>query len=203
MKKSFLHIIVLAFIIPSFSAFSQDSLQLKVEGRKNSKSQQKKPYVILISADGFRYDYAEKYNAIHLKEMAKKGVQASSMTPSFPSVTFPNHYTIVTGLYPSHHGLVNNSFYDVQRNQTYSMGNRDRVRDGSWYGGTPLWVLAEEQQLMSASMFWVGSEADIKKTRPSYYYNFNDKMPVNDRLQAVKEWLNQPEETRPHFITFY
>jgi len=143
MRKSFRYIIALAFIIPSSSAFSQDSLQLKVEGRKNSKAQQKKPYVILISADGFRYDYAEKHNATYLKEMAKKGVQASSMTSSFPSVTFPNHYTIVTGLYPSHHGLVNNSFYDAQRNQTYSMGNRDRVRDGSWYGGTPLWVLAE------------------------------------------------------------
>jgi predicted AlkP superfamily pyrophosphatase or phosphodiesterase len=203
MFKSVHYIIILSFLILSVPAFSQDSLQLKVEGRKNSKAQQKKPYVILISADGFRYDYAEKYNATHLKEMAKKGVQASSMTSSFPSVTFPNHYTIVTGLYPSHHGLVNNTFYDAQRNQTYSMGNRERVRDGSWYGGTPLWVLAEEQQLLSASMFWVGSEADVKKTRPSYYYNFNDKMPVDERLQAVKEWLNQPEETRPHLITFY
>lgn len=203
MKRSSLYLFIIAFILPSIAAFSQDTMQLKVEGRKNSKRQQKKPYVILISADGFRYDYAEKYNAAHLQAMAKRGVHAASMLSSFPSVTFPNHYTIVTGLYPSHHGLVNNTFYDAQRDQTYSMGNRDHVRDGSWYGGTPLWVLAEQQQLLSASMFWVGSEADVKKTRPSYYYNFNDRMPAGDRIQAVKDWLTLPEETRPHFITFY
>jgi|SRR6218665_25178 len=203
MKKSLHHILTLVLIISFTPVFSQDTMQLKVEGRKNSRVQMKKTYVILISADGFRYDYAEKYQATHLQKLAKNGVKAASMTPSFPSVTFPNHYTIVTGLYPSHHGLVNNTFYDAQRDQTYSMGNRLRVCDGSWYGGTPLWVLAEEQQLLSASMFWVGSEADIKKTRPSYYYNFNDKMPAGERIQAVKDWLNLPEENRPHFITFY
>jgi predicted AlkP superfamily pyrophosphatase or phosphodiesterase len=203
MRRSFRYIVLLALLIPSVAALAQDSLQLKAAGRRNSKQQQKKPYVILISADGFRYDYADKYKATHLQQLAKTGVQASSMTSSYPSVTFPNHYTIVTGLYPSHHGLVNNTFYDAQRNQTYSMGNRERVCDGTWYGGTPLWVLAEEQQLLSASMFWVGSEADVKKTRPSYYYNFNDRMPAADRIQAVKDWLLLPEETRPHLITFY
>lgn len=170
---------------------------------RNSLAQQQKPYVILISADGFRHDYAKKYNASHLLEFGKSGVVASSMIPGYPSVTFPNHYSIATGLYPSHHGLVNNTFYDKKKADKYSMGAKEKVRDGSWYAGTPLWVLAEQQQMLAANMFWVGSEAAIKDTRASYYYDFNDRVPVAQRIQTVKEWLSLPEERRPHFITFY
>lgn len=83
------------------------------------------------------------------------------------------------------------------------MSAKDKVRDGSWYGGTPLWVLAEQQQMLSASMFWVGSEADIKQVRPTYYYNYNDHLPLSQRIKTVQDWLNLPQETRPHLITFY
>ncbi|RXK87485.1 alkaline phosphatase family protein [Filimonas effusa] len=181
----------------------RDSLQHITEGRKNSAAAQQQPYVILISADGFRYDYAEKYNAQHLIALGEKGVRASSMIPSYPSVTFSNHYTLVTGLYPSHHGLVSNYYYDRARNTSYAMHDKVKVRDGSWYGGTPLWVLAEQQQTLSASMFWVGSEAAIQDTRPTYYYDYNEGIPVNRRIGIVKEWLSLPEDRRPHFITFY
>jgi predicted AlkP superfamily pyrophosphatase or phosphodiesterase len=112
MKKYLLLIFCILF---PFTAFCQvDTSQQIVPGRENSAEQQNKPYVILISADGFRYDYAKMYHAQHLLDLAASGVQAESMRPSFPSVTFPNHYTIVTGLYPSHEGLVGNSFYDVK-----------------------------------------------------------------------------------------
>jgi predicted AlkP superfamily pyrophosphatase or phosphodiesterase len=180
-----------------------DTIQHVKQGSKNAEIQQKKPYVILISADGFRWDYAKKYNAKHLLEMSGKGVQAASMIPGYPSVTFPNHYTLATGLYPAHHGLVNNSFLDEKENERYSMGAKAKVRDGKWYGGTPLWVLAEQQQMIAASMFWVGSEAEIKGIRPSYYYDYNESIPVIKRIQAVKDWLSLPEEKRPHLITFY
>jgi predicted AlkP superfamily pyrophosphatase or phosphodiesterase len=180
-----------------------DTVQHTNAASKNSAVQQHKPYVILISADGFRYDYAERYHADHILELSSKGVQAASMIPSFPSVTFPNHYTLVTGLYPSHHGLVNNSFYDPKQNDKYSMGAKDKVRDGKWYGGTPLWVLAEQQQMISASMFWVGSEAAIKGVRPTYYYDYTEQIKVARRIEIVKEWLSLPEEKRPHLITFY
>ena len=180
-----------------------DTTQRVNKQNKNSIAQQKKPYVILISADGFRYDYAEKYKATHLLELSKNGVQAASMIPSYPSVTFPNHYTIATGLYPSHHGLVNNTFYDKVKKDKYSMGAKDKVRDGSWYGGTPLWVLAEQQQLLAANMFWVGSEAAVKDVRSTYYYDYSEQIKVGQRIQAVKEWLSLPDDRRPHFITFY
>ncbi|WCT10655.1 ectonucleotide pyrophosphatase/phosphodiesterase [Mucilaginibacter jinjuensis] len=187
----------------AYGQAQSDTTQHIVSGRNNSAAQQKKPYVILISADGFRYDYAEKYHAENLLRMSSQGVRAVAMLPSFPSVTFPNHYTLVTGLYPSHHGLVGNSFYDPAKNASYSMGDKAKVRDSSWYGGTPLWVLAEQQHMLAASLFWVGSEAAIKGVRPTYYYNYNEDIPMARRIQIVKDWLSLPEEKRPHLITFY
>jgi len=182
---------------------SIDTAQQIMAGRTNSAAKQKKPYVILISLDGFRYDYADKYQATHIQALGKQGVKAASMIPGYPSVTFPNHYSIVTGMYPAHHGLVANSFYDPSFKRSYSMGNKKEVADSSWYGGTPLWTLAEQQQMICASMFWVASEAAIKGVRPTYYYNFNDRMDIGKRIQAVGNWLSLPEEKRPHFITFY
>src|SRR6185369_4163213 len=180
-----------------------DTTQKIIEGRRNARPQQKKPYVILISGDGFRYDYAEKYHATSLLALSAKGVRAASMIPSYPSLTFPNHYTIVTGLYPSHHGLVNNYFYDANRKAFYGMRDQKAVVDGSWYGGTPLWVLAEQQQMLTASYYWVGSEADIQKTLPTYYYKFNDTVSMDHRIKEVVNWLQLPPDKRPHFITFY
>ena len=199
--------VLIVFIFLAFSNFNataqSDTTEHVAPGRENSLNQQKKPYVILISADGFRWDYAQKYQPVHLLEMSKNGVRAASMIPSFPSVTFPNHYSIVTGMYPSHHGLVNNSFLDEAKNERYSMGAKDKVRDGKWYGGTPLWVLAEQSQMLAASMFWVGSEAEIRGLRPTYYYDYDEKIPISKRINKVKDWLMLPAEKRPHLITFY
>ena len=197
------YISILLFVFCSLTAFCQvDTTQQIIPGRQNSAEQQDKPYVILISADGFRYDYAEKYKAEHLLALAHDGVKAASMIPCFPSVTFPNHYSIVTGLYPSHEGLIDNSFYDRNLKRFYSYKGKT-ASEGVWYGGTPLWVLAEQQKMLSASFYWVGSEAPIKDTYPSYYYKFNDKIDINNRIQTVVNWLNLPAEKRPHLITFY
>ncbi|WP_288096543.1 ectonucleotide pyrophosphatase/phosphodiesterase [Hydrotalea sp.] len=182
---------------------AQDTLQHVVSGRFNSAEQQQKPYVILISADGFRYDLADSFHATHLQQFRAAGVQAEYMKPSYPSLTFPNHYAIITGLYPAHNGLVDNSFYDINKGQLYTMGNKKAVADSSWYGATPLWVLAEQQQMLSASFYWVASEAAIQGVRPTYYYIYNDKIGIDERIAVVKNWLQLPPEKRPHFITFY
>jgi predicted AlkP superfamily pyrophosphatase or phosphodiesterase len=199
----FRYIFSLILLFTITVAVAQDTLQQKVAGRKNAAAQLAKPYVILISADGFRYDYADKYQAENLIKLRKKGAAAKSMIPSYPSVTFPNHYTIATGLYPSHHGLVYNQFYDRARKESYSMSNRKNVEDGTWYGGTPLWVLAEHQGMLSASYHFVGTEADIQQTLPSYWYKFSDNTDINYRIDKVIEWLRLPEDVRPHFISFY
>ncbi len=196
-------IYALFFFVFSETVYAQDTIQQIVPGRKNAVSQLGKPYVILISADGFRYDYADKYNAVNLLKLRRSGVKAKSMIPSFPSVTFPNHYTIATGLYPSHHGLVYNQFYDRKRNATYSMSDRKTVEDGTWYGGTPLWVLAEQQGMLSASYYFVGTEAPIQQTSPTYWYRFGDNTNIDYRIDKLIEWLKMPEDIRPHLITFY
>ena len=187
----------------ALSAQITDSTQKVIPGRANSPAQEKKPYVIFISADGFRHDLADKYQATHLQALRAAGVQATSMIPSFPSVTFPNHYSLATGLYPSHHGLVDNNFFDRQKNSSYGIRDRAAVEDPDYYGGTPIWVLAEQQKMLTASFFWVGSETEIDHVRPTYYYRFNDRISLDTRLKAVKDWLTLPEAQRPHLITFY
>jgi predicted AlkP superfamily pyrophosphatase or phosphodiesterase len=177
---------------------------IAVDHGPNALIQESKHYVVLVSLDGFRYDYAKKYGAKNLLSLAAHGASApEGMIPAFPSVTFPNHYTLVTGLYPEHHGIVANTFYDEQRKQTYEGTDPKTSADGSWYGGTPLWVLAEQQGMRSACFFWPGSEAEIRGMRPSFYLHFDDKFPEEKRIEQVIAWLRLPAEQRPHFITLY
>jgi len=177
---------------------------ITVDHGPNAPAQQAKPYVVLVSLDGFRYDYAGKYGAKHLLALGAEGaIAGQGMIPSYPSLTFPNHYTLVTGLYPEHHGIVANSFYDPARKQRYSYSDPISSRDGSWYGGTPLWVLAEKQGMRSACFFWPGSEAEIDGGRPSYYLKFDDHYPDEKRIDQVVAWLRLPAAQRPHFITLY
>ncbi|MDR0228974.1 MAG: ectonucleotide pyrophosphatase/phosphodiesterase [Flavobacteriaceae bacterium] len=204
MKKVFLIAASLFAFCNMQQVVAQESeKQIVVKNRENNPEQVEKPYVILISIDGFRFDYIEKHQANFLKELASKGVQAESLIPSYPSVTFPNHYSIVTGLYPGHHGLVGNNMLDVATGERYSLRNKKAVTDPKWYGGTPLWVLAEQQGMMSACYYWPGSEAPIQNTLPSYYYEYSEKTDMGERIKAVEEWLALPERFRPHFITFY
>lgn len=172
-------------------------------GQSNDAAQMGKPYVILVSCDGYRYDYTARFHPPHISSFIEHGVQAASMIPSFPSKTFPNHYTIATGLYPEHHGLVDNTFYDPGRGEMYRISKRSVVEDGSWYGGTPLWVNAEKNGMVAASYFFVGSEADIQGVRPSYYYPYDGSTPNEKRVEQVLEWLRLPEAQRPHLIMLY
>lgn len=179
---------------------SETASQEIIRDQTNSEEQESKPYIILISIDGFRYDYAEKYGATNLLSF---DVKSEKMIPSFPTKTFPNHYAIVTGLYPGHNGLVSNEFYDRSLDATYSPGNRETVENPKFYNGSPLWVLASEQNMVSASMFWVGSEAPVKEYFPTYYFKYNGKISHQDRVNKVVQWLQLPKEKRPHLITLY
>src|SRR5258708_23002390 len=177
---------------------------ITVPNPPNTAAQQAKHYVVLVSLDGFRYDYARRYGAPHLLQLGFKGASApEGMYPAYPSLTFPNHISIVTGLYPEHHGIVGNSFWDPAREQTYVYTQPQSNSDGSWYSGTPLWVLAEQQGMRSACLFWPGSEAEIQGKRPSYYLHFDEKLDDEKRVDQVVAWLKLPPELRPHFITLY
>jgi len=134
--------------------------------------------------------------------MASNGV-LSKMTPVFPSKTFPNHYTVVTGLFPETHGIVSNTMYDPVFNATFSLGNTAEVTNGRWWGGEPIWVTTVLQGLKSATYFWPGSEAEIKGTRPTYYEIYNRNVNYTTRINQVLAWLDLPLDQRPSFLCCY
>lgn len=179
------------------------AITIVVSCSEPSDSDRKQPYLVVLSMDGFRWDYAEMYDTPNLDRLAQKGVMAERMVPSFPTKTFPNHYTLATGLYPDNHGIVLNGFYDPETNRYYSIRDRDAVGDGSFYGGEPVWVTAEKQNVKSASLFWVGSEAEINGFRPSIWKNYDHGMPFEPRVDTVIKWLQLPGEIRPHLIMWY
>ncbi|NNF34682.1 MAG: alkaline phosphatase family protein [Saprospiraceae bacterium] len=161
------------------------------------------PYLILISLDGMRWDYVDRFKPPHLSNFIKKGVKAKSLIPSFPSKTFPNHYTIATGLYPDRHGLLGNNFYNHDKQVVYNIRDRNLVEDGSFYGGSPIWVEAHNAGMVTASFFFVGTEADVKGVRPDYYFRFDGDIKNESRVEQALEWLSMPEEERPRMITMY
>lgn len=168
-----------------------------------AQQEKKTPYLILVSFDGFRHDYVEKFDLVNFRRFIRKGASAEALVPAFPSKTFPNHYSTVTGLYPGTHGLVDNAFYDPQLKTTYTMYDRNKVIDPVFYGGEPIWRLARKAGIKSASYFWVGSEVKDKDLRPDYYYEYDGSVRSRERIEKVISWLSLPEPDRPHLITLY
>ncbi len=160
--------------------------------------------LILVSIDGFRWDYLEKYNAPVLTRLAAGGVHATRLTPSFPSKTFPNHYTLVTGLYPAHHGIVGNWFYDPASGETFGMDKpRSNSEERWWAGGEPVWITAEKQGVRSACFFWPGSETTHDGVRPTFFKPFNKKLRAAERVDGLLGWLALPPAQRPRLATLY
>ena len=160
------------------------------------------PILILISFDGFRWDYIDRGASPTLNHLAAAGVRSRGLVPSFPSVTFPNHYTLVTGLYPEHHGIVANNIRDERWPERFSMTARTS-RDQMWWGGEPLWVTARLQGLRAGATFWPGSEVPIHGIWPNYWTAFDDDMPNVDRVNHTLDLLALPESERPSFLTLY
>ncbi|HEX6574427.1 MAG TPA: ectonucleotide pyrophosphatase/phosphodiesterase [Gemmatimonadaceae bacterium] len=155
-----------------------------------------------MSIDGFRADYLDRYPAPNLLRVARQGVRSIGMIPSFPSKTFPNHLSLVTGVYPSQHGIVGNRFWDPARKALYALDSASKF-DGTWYRAEPLWVDAEKHGVRAASLDWPGSDAAIDNVRPSRYTSYKDATTARERADSVLLWLALPAEKRPHLITVY
>ncbi|WP_046657572.1 ectonucleotide pyrophosphatase/phosphodiesterase [Lysobacter capsici] len=159
--------------------------------------------LLLISIDGFRASYFALGQTPNLERLAGDGVRAQWMTPSYPSLTFPNHYTLVTGLRPDHHGVIHNSMSDAAIGK-FKVADRDAVGDTRWWsGGEPIWIGAQKAGLRSATLFWPGSEAPIHGLRPNRWRPFDAKVDENARVDEVLGWLGEPASTRPHVATLY
>jgi predicted AlkP superfamily pyrophosphatase or phosphodiesterase len=161
--------------------------------------------LILISLDGFRWDYTERYpaEAPTLRRLMREGSTTRSLVPVFPSNTFPNHYTIVTGLYPAKHGIINNDFFDPTTGAVFRFTQLSVVRDARWWGGEPIWATAIKQGRKAATAFWVGAEAEIAGVRPTFWRNFDYKIPFEQRLEELISWMKLPREKRPAIVAFY
>ena len=157
------------------------------------------PIVILVSLDGWRWDYIDRADVPNLRALAARGVRSEGLIPSFPSVTFPNHYTLVTGLLPDHHGIVSNAMFDRSIGPEKFTMSADTAKNPVWWGGEPVWQTVIKNGGKSAAMFWPGSEA----VKPTYWRPFDDKVTNEDRVKQVLEWLKLPEAERPSFNTLY
>lgn len=160
------------------------------------------PALLLISLDGVHPGFLGHGDTPHLDRLAARSVRAEWMTPSYPSLTFPNHYTIVTGLRPDRHGIVHNTMHDANLGG-FALKNREAVGDGRWWGGEPLWVSAENAGLPTATLSWPGSEAAVGNVRPGRWHAFDETRPIAERVETVAGWLAEPDATRPRLATLY
>lgn len=188
-------VLTLLFVLLSVSACSSSG-----EGSANKKLE---PTIILISIDGARYDYLDRFAAPNLHAIANRGIRADYLQPVFPSKTFPNHYSLVTGLRPESHGLVNNNMYDPEYDVVFTMGKREEVENPRWWGGEPIWVTAEQQGLTAATFFFPGSETAVKGVRPSYWFSYDGAITNRARVHQVLTWIDMPVAERPRLITLY
>ena len=172
-------------------------------GFKSDKRKPYKNYVVVVSLDAFRWDYSKLYNTPNLNRIASDGVKADRMISSFPTNTFPNHYSIATGLYPDHHGLINNSFQAPDLGLFYRIGDRKAVENPAFYGGEPMWATAEKQGAKAASFFWVGSETKVGGIQPTYWKKYDAAVTFSERIDTVVKWLGYPQEKRPELVNLY
>ncbi|MFZ5496229.1 MAG: ectonucleotide pyrophosphatase/phosphodiesterase [Verrucomicrobiota bacterium] len=156
--------------------------------------------LILLSIDGFRWDYLDRYEAPTLRRLAAEGVHARRLNPCFPSKTFPNHYTLVTGLRPGRHGIVANWFHDPDSGDDFSMA---RTETRWWAGGEPVWITAEKQGVRAACYFWPGSETELQGHRPSLFRPFDKRKSASERVDGLLEWLARPPAERPRLCVLY
>jgi alkaline phosphatase D len=168
----------------------------------NCSAKTETPYLVIFSFDGFRYDYADSVTLPDLNDVAKNGVRAQWMIPVFPTVTFPNHYSIATGLYPEHTGISYNRFYNSNLKKEYDYRNNLNTSDSSFYKGIPLWNFLQEKEIKTATSNWVGSNANINGMHAGYRV-FNLDIPFKNLMDTVLYWLQLPSEKRPHFIMSY
>ncbi|XP_067427742.1 ectonucleotide pyrophosphatase/phosphodiesterase family member 1 [Thunnus thynnus] len=163
-----------------------------------------RPPLILVSLDGFRAEYLKDHGS-HLpviNKLRNYGTTTPYMRPVYPTKTFPNHYSIVTGLYPESHGIVDNKMYDVTRNAFFSL-KTDEKFNPKWYQGEPVWITAMRHKQKTGTFFWPGSDVDINGTYPNFYKSYDKKIAFEQRVETVFEWLSLPQGERPDFITLY
>ncbi|NXT51955.1 ENPP3 phosphodiesterase, partial [Pluvianellus socialis] len=162
------------------------------------------PPLILFSMDGFRAEYLQTWSSLlpNIEKLKTCGTHSKYMRAVYPTKTFPNHYTIVTGLYPESHGIIDNSMYDVELDRNFSLSGTEKF-DPSWWKGQPVWLTAMYQNLKAGTFFWPGSDVAINGTYPTLYSVFNSSVSYEERISGILKWLDYTKSERPDFYTLY
>jgi predicted AlkP superfamily pyrophosphatase or phosphodiesterase len=197
------HLSAIALLVLFLDARLPLGAQQLGSGGTNRPDQRDKPYIVLVSLDGFKAEYLDRMPLPNLRRVMQRGARAKAMVPVFPSLTFPNHYSLVTGMHPGRHGIVANRFYDPATKASYVYTDSRIVSDRTWYRGEPIWVTAEKQGMVSACFFWPGSEAPVQGIHATMWNPYNGKILNEERVSTVLKWLQLPVERRPHVITLY
>ncbi|KAF6175346.1 hypothetical protein GIB67_021851 [Kingdonia uniflora] len=179
---------------------TQPHRSLKITIRPLSKLH--RPVVILVSSDGFRFGYQFKTPTPNIHRLIDNGTEAiTGLIPVFPTLTFPNHYSIATGLYPTFHGIVNNDFIDPSTGDVFNQGSFEP----KWWLGEPIWETVVNQGLRAATFFWPGSEVHKSSWTCSLNYcrQYNGSIPFEERVDTVLQYLDLPHDEMPVFMTLY
>lgn len=188
-----------------FGCINQDSISNDVIDTNNDRTtviERDRTPLLLISIDGFRPDYFDRTDTPNFDRVISSGVKAEYLQSIYPSNTFPNHYSLATGLYAENTGIIANNMFDEELGR-FGLRIRDAVSDGRWYGGEPIWVTAEKQDVRTATMFWPGSEADVMGIRPTRWMQYDGRIPYETRVDSIITWLSVEDDTRPDFMTLY
>jgi predicted AlkP superfamily pyrophosphatase or phosphodiesterase len=161
------------------------------------------PTLLIISIDGARHDYLELHEAPALASLARHSLRVNAMQPVFPTKTFTNHYSLVTGLLPRNHGIVDNNMYDARMGLRFSLGNREQVQNPDWWGGEPIWVTAIKQGMVAGTFFFPGSEAAVQGISPNYWFTYDESITNRERVDTILMWLAKPVSERPQVMTLY
>ena len=192
-----------AVFLAALAALSACAGRAGPDGAPAAPSAPRSGAVLLVSIDGFRADYLDRGITPNLARIGAEGIRAEGLRPSFPTKTFPNHYSIVTGLVPDHHGIIANNIWDPEREASFGLSNREAVGDARWWGGEPVWVTAERAGLRTAPLFWPGSEAPIGGIRPTYWMPYDGSMTARARIDWLLDRIDRPAPDGAAFATLY
>jgi len=194
LQKNFLHLLISLFLL------------LGLNGCVNSDSDRSdtdQHPVLMISIDGLMNDYIERNETPNFDRFISEGVKAEYMIPVFPTKTFPNHWSLATGLYVENHGIISNSFYDYELDARFSYGAPDGQHDSRWWGGEPIWVTAEKQGKTSVNFFWPGSEATFDGLQSTKWVDYDGSIPDSTRIDSIAAWFNPEGDVQADFGTLY
>lgn len=201
MKSIRVYLFIAVFIWINFSC---DTVDKEANQNLDIQSQNEKHPVLLVSIDGMMNEYLERNDTPNFDQFLSDGVSAEYLIPIFPTKTFPNHWSIVTGLYTENHGIIANSFFDYDLDARFSYGPPDENVNGEdWWGGEPIWVTAEKQNKTAVTFFWPGSESSINGVRPTKWKDYDGSVPDSTRIDTIAAWFDPIGDVKADFGTLY